>query len=47
MTLGFFSGTLTPSQWHDGVALLQRRSGIILPSFTKNYLQKNENRVSY
>ena len=34
MTLGFFSGTLTPSQWHDGVALLQRRSGIILPSFT-------------
>ena len=28
MTLGFFSGTLTPSQWHDGVALLQRRSGI-------------------
>ena len=36
MTLGFFSGTLTPSQWHDGVALLQRRSGIILPSFTPN-----------
>ncbi len=25
MALGFFSGTLTPSQWHDEVALFYRR----------------------
>ena len=44
MTLGFFSGTLTPSQWHDGVALLQRRSGIILPSFTYKVVTGKNNK---